>query len=105
MKDYTANMDVLQERVILWADKRGIYKLSSPEAQYTKLLEEVSELLMAIKTNNKAGIIDGIGDSIVVLTNLAEFYNLSLNQCFEAAWIEIADRKGKMVNGFYVKGA
>ena len=46
---------------------------------------------------------DGIGDVIVTLVILAEQQGLSLEECLQAAWDEIKDRKGKTVNGTFIK--
>jgi hypothetical protein len=40
---------------------------------------------------------------MVVLTHIAKMYNLDLRHCYEQAYNEIKDRKGKIVNGIYVK--
>ena len=48
-------------------------------------------------------IVDGIGDCVVVLTNLAELIEVPIEECIEAAYNEIKTRKGKMANGTYVK--
>jgi hypothetical protein len=50
-------------------------------------------------------IIDGIGDAMVVLTILAAQHNVNLEACVAAAWDEIKDRKGRMINGVFVKEA
>ena len=50
-------------------------------------------------------IIDGIGDCVVVLTNLAELIGEPIEECIEQAHNEIKNRKGKMANGTYVKDA
>ena len=71
--------------------------------QALKLVEEVGETCRAILKQDKAEIIDGIGDCVVVLTNLAELNNVSIEDCIDAAYDEIKDRKGKMVNGTYKK--
>ena len=46
---------------------------------------------------------DGIGDMMVVLTNLAELCGLTVEECIESAWNEISNRTGKMKNGTFVK--
>jgi len=48
---------------------------------------------------------DDIGDMIVVLINIAERNNLTVSQCLAKAWDDIKDRKGKMVDGVFVKEA
>ena len=40
---------------------------------------------------------------VVVLTNLAHLEGFTIEECIEAAWTQIANRKGKMVNGTFVK--
>jgi hypothetical protein len=40
---------------------------------------------------------------VVVLTNLAELGGTSIERCIDAAYAEIQNRKGKMVNGTFVK--
>ena len=86
-----------------WADKKGIYEKGDPKTQYLKLIEEAGELSQAILNKNKFEIEDAIGDMVVVLTNLAQLCNLSIETCIESAYIEIKDRKGEMKNGTFVK--
>ena len=46
---------------------------------------------------------DGIGDMVVVLTNLAELSGLTIEECIESAYEVISKRQGKMINGTFVK--
>ena len=39
----------------------------------------------------------------MVLINIAERNNLTIEQCLEKAWDDIKDRKGRMVDGVFVK--
>jgi hypothetical protein len=48
---------------------------------------------------------DDIGDIMVVLINIMERNGYSMMDCLETAWIDIKDRKGKMVDGIFVKEA
>ena len=86
-----------------WADARGIYKNGDTKTQYVKLLEESGELARAILKNDKPEFIDAIGDMVVVLTNLAALEGLKIEDCVTSAYSVIASRKGKMVNGTFVK--
>lgn len=89
-----------------WAKERNIYDSvngSDSFRQMTKLAEEYCELNESILTNNEEGIKDGIGDMLVVLTNIAYFNKLDLNTCYNHAYEQIKDRKGKMINGLFVK--
>ena len=86
-----------------WAKKRGIYDGGDVKTQYMKLAEEFGETGKAILNNDMPEIIDGIGDMVVVLTNLAQLTGTSIEECISAAYKEIALRKGKMINGTFVK--
>lgn len=68
-----------------------------------KLYEEAGELSKAVLTNDRAEIIDAIGDCVVVLTNLAKLADLTIEDCIDSAYNEISNRKGVMKNGTFVK--
>jgi len=86
-----------------WADERGLYENGDTKTQALKLVEEVGETCRAILKEDYEEITDGIGDCVVVLTNLAELHGVSIENCIEKAYNEIKNRKGKMVNGTYKK--
>jgi NTP pyrophosphatase (non-canonical NTP hydrolase) len=86
-----------------WAEAKGIYESGDPKTQYIKLMEEAGEVGRAILKNDLPEIQDGIGDMVVVLTNLAELSGLTIEECIESAYDTIAKRKGKMINGTFVK--
>jgi hypothetical protein len=48
-------------------------------------------------------LIDAIGDIIVVLTNLAAIEEVKIEDCLNSAYNVIKNRKGKMINGTFVK--
>lgn len=97
-----------------WAKERGIYEKGDPKTQFLKLQEEVGELAKAILKNDEEEIIDAIGDCVVVLTNLCELCNIKvkgydyigqikIEDCINSAYQVIVNRKGKMINGTFVK--
>ena len=86
-----------------WARERGLYKHGDTKTQALKLVEEVGEICRAILKDNHSDVEDGIGDAVVVLTNLAELQGTSIEACIEAAYNEIKDRTGKMDNGTFKK--
>ena len=86
-----------------WANERGLYDKGDPKTQALKLVEEVGETCRAILKEDKIEAIDGIGDCVVVLTNLAELLGTPIEVCINAAYNEIKDRKGKMDNGTFKK--
>ena len=107
MMDYRENgIDIPKSHFDLirqWASKRGLYKKGDPKTQALKLVEEVGETCRAILKGNYNDIEDGIGDCVVVLTNLAHLCNTDIEHCIESAYDEIKDRKGKMDNGTFKK--
>ena len=86
-----------------WADERGLYENGDIKTQALKLVEEVGETCRAILKDDHKETIDGIGDCVVVLTNLAELCGTDIEHCITAAYDEIKDRTGKMENGTYKK--
>jgi hypothetical protein len=46
---------------------------------------------------------DGIGDMLVTIIILAEMLGFSSVECLEAAYNVIKNRKGKMIDGLFVR--
>ena len=86
-----------------WADERGLYDHGDPKTQALKLVEEVGEIARAVLKDDIDEVIDGIGDAVVVLTNLAELHDVSIEECIASAYDVISKRTGKMVNGTFKK--
>jgi len=101
--DNTCSEVSMFELIRMWADERGLYDKGDPKTQALKLVEEVGETCRAILKGNDMEAIDGIGDCVVVLTNLAELLGESIEGCIEQAYFEIKDRTGKMENGTFKK--
>ena len=90
--------------VIRWSEDRGIIPNSTSIAQYRKTQEEMHELHTALINRNRADIIDGLGDVLVCLINVAALENVDLTHCLLTAYNEIKDRKGHMnAGGIFVK--
>ena len=86
-----------------WAKERGIFDKGDVKTQYVKLLEEAGEVAKALLADDKAEIKDGIGDMVVVLTNLAHLSGFTIEECIDEAYDVISKRQGNMVNGTFVK--
>ena len=86
-----------------WAKQRGLYAKGDPKTQYIKLMEETGEIGRALLKEDTNEIVDGIGDAVVVLTNLAELVGVPIEECIQSAYDVISKRTGKMVNGTFVK--
>jgi NTP pyrophosphatase (non-canonical NTP hydrolase) len=91
------------ECIRMWADERGLYDKGDPRTQYIKLMEETGEIGRAILKDDTSEIVDGIGDAVVVLTNLAELVGVPIEECIQEAYNVISKRTGKMFNGTFVK--
>ena len=91
------------DKIRLWAEDRGLYHKGDPKTQTLKLMEEAGEICRAVLKKDEEQIIDGIGDCVVVLTNLAHLAGTSIEKCIDAAYDEIKDRTGKMSNGTFKK--
>lgn len=97
------NFEQLEALVNYWADKNGLTEKATPLAQADKTLEEANEIREALEAGSLEQLIDGIGDTLVTLIVQCKLNNLSATGCLEAAWEEIKDREGKMINGQFVK--
>lgn len=99
----TQRKENVQESVINWAKERNLIKLGNAPKQLIKLSEEVGELSSAFLKNEFNEIKDAIGDIQIVLMILSEQLAIDYNQCLEDAYNVIKDRKGKTINGTFVK--
>jgi NTP pyrophosphatase (non-canonical NTP hydrolase) len=105
----TTNIGQIERLVIKWAQDRQIIKgplgeaQSNSKQQIIKLYEEMYELLRSVINGNDP--IDDIGDCLVVLTIIANMHDLNLQRCFACAYNDIKNRKGRMINGVFVKEA
>lgn len=97
----------LIDKVNEWADERNL-KQADPNIQWMRVTEEVGEirdvLLKPTKfTEPQAALKDAIGDTLVTIIVLAHQLDLDVTECLSIAYEEIKNRKGKMVNGTFVK--
>ena len=94
-------LDKMIDNFVQWHKDRNLIDGSNDQAQYVKLIEEAGELAGNIARGKDVS--DDIGDMIVILTNIAARNQLTLAECCEKAWNDIKDRKGKMIDGVFVK--
>lgn len=90
-----------------WADERNL-KQADPKIQWMRVTEEVGEirdvLLKPTKfTDPQMALKDAIGDTLVTIIVLAHQLDLDVTECLNIAYEEIKNRKGKMINGTFVK--
>lgn len=99
------NFSELEQLVINWSTDRKIIQNSDSKTQMLKAMSELGELSDAINKRDRAGIVDGLGDVIVCLINVAQIEKIgSLADCLNAAYNEIKDRKGYLnASGVFIK--
>jgi len=93
--------DKLEDTVAKWHRDRNLIDGSTDLRQMKKLFEEVNEL--HIDVLNGSDLRDELGDCLVVLINIATRNNFSLYEALEYSFSKIKDRKGKMIDGIFVK--
>ena len=109
-------MRELINNVIQWANDRNIIEGSTPIKQLDKTSEEFNELQRAValysqhpdyllSSMDKSDMIDGFGDVLVTLIIAAKQLDIDLEDALAAAWDEIKDRKGRLINGLFCKEA
>lgn len=94
---------VLIDQIAEWHHARNLIDGSDNITQFAKLISEAGELSNNIAKGRDCR--DDIGDMIVVLINIAERSGYSIQECLEQAYNDIKDRKGRMINGTFVKEA
>jgi NTP pyrophosphatase (non-canonical NTP hydrolase) len=92
----------MTKKIEQWAKDRGLDS-ADPSKQALKLGEEFGELCQGMVKGNNDQIVDSIGDMYVVLTILSMQLGLNIEDCINAAYEEIKDRNGQLVNGTFLK--
>lgn len=69
---------------------------------FLKYVNECS-VIEALSRNKLDDLKDGIGDTVVTLIILAQQHGMTLEECLQYAYDEIKGRKGKTINGTFIK--
>ncbi len=88
------NLDDLTGLIKVWAIDRNL-DTADPSKQMLKVVEELGEIAEGLAKGYMDMVEDSIGDEFVTLVVLSMQLNLNFEEC--------VDRKGKMVNGVFVK--
>ena len=101
-KTYNKTTDELVELITKWASDRNI---DNPILQYAKVNEEIGEIAHELTRNrrNSPELIDALGDSFVTLIILTDILGYDVNGVITAAYEVIKDRRGKTVDGTFIK--
>ncbi|UHL93205.1 helix-turn-helix domain-containing protein [Ligilactobacillus salivarius] len=97
------NFEKLHEFIIQWAEDRKIISPKNVSKQFMKVTEELGELAEGINKNDEDKTKDSLGDIMVTLIILAQDLNFDLLDCLNSAYRVIQNRKGKTINGVFVK--
>ena len=95
-------MKQLINKVEQWFVDRNLHSLNGA-GQLVKLSEEVRELEDAFISDDRAEEVDAVGDILVVLIGYCMQRDLDIQECLASAYEEIKDRKGKVIDGVFVK--
>lgn len=97
-----SNMKELIKQVEQWSIDKELDK-ADPNRQALKVWEESGEIGAALSRNKLDDLKDGIGDTVVTLIILAQQHGMTLEECLQYAYDEIKGRKGKTINGTFIK--
>ena len=90
-----------EQLIAQWHRDRNLIEGSTDKDQYHKLIQEAGELSDSLC--KEKDIRDDVGDMMVVLINIMVRNNLTMKECLAVAYDDIKDRKGKMIDGIFVK--
>jgi len=79
----------------------GEYTEQQPHVHLYMITNELTWLSPANTTTTYKGLY--LQRMVAHLANVAAAYQYNLAECLEAAYYEIKDRKGKMINGVFIK--
>lgn len=98
----TNTLDQLVKQVEQWSKDKNLDN-GNPDRQALKFYEEAGEIGAALSRNKLDDLKDGIGDTVVTLIILAQQHGMTLQECLQFAYDEIKGRKGKTINGTFIK--
>ena len=96
------DLNKLTSAIKLWSIDRNLHT-QDPTKQALKSLEELGEMAKALLKNDQDELIDAVGDTYVTLVILCQQLGIELSVCVNTAYGEIKDRKGKLVDGTFIK--
>ena len=84
-----------------WHEDRNLIAGSTDKDQVLKLVQELGELSDSVCKGKDMR--DDLGDMLVVMINIMKRNNITIEECLQKAYDDIKDRKGRMVDGIFVK--
>ena len=99
---FKSDIGTLTEQIQQWSIDRNL-PTSDKKSQLVKVVEEVGEVAAAIARGDDELLQDAIGDVFVTIVILSQCSGLDFTECVRHAYNEIKDRKGKLVDGIFIK--
>lgn len=101
----------LKELVLEWAEDKDLLHSENADKQFMKFIEEVFEFKSEMDDNQRfaPSSVDiknmklEMGDIFVTLIVLCNQLGIDCVECLEMAYEKISKRKGKTVNGLFIK--
>lgn len=109
------NFEELQEKVLEWAGSHDLLHEENSGKQFLKFVEEVFEFKTEMDMYMKSSKLNlkmlwpdtdmklEMGDVFVTLIILCKQLEIAPMECLELAYKKIKNRKGKTINGCFVK--
>ena len=106
-------LELLQKQVLDWAEEKDLLHEENADKQFMKFIEEVFEF--KTEMDNVLSYTDPfvdeavdrlmleMGDILVTLIILSKQLEIDLVECLEMAYKKISKRKGKTINGVFIK--
>ena len=95
------NLQELVDLIEEWHVDRNLIDGATDKDQVLKLIQEMGELSDSVCKDQD--IRDDLGDMMVVMINIMKRNNITMEECLSVAYNDIKDRKGKMIDGIFVK--
>lgn len=96
-------MDQLTAKILGWANDRNLIEGSTVDKQFVKIVEEVGELAAGLARGKFDVVDDALGDIMVIAIIMCAQRGRTPPDILEDVWNIIKDRKGKMVDGVFIK--
>jgi len=93
----------MEREIINWGKARKLDNPDNKFQQLAKVMEEVGELSSAMLKKDISETIDALGDTYITLVILANQMGYSLEDCAKRGFKVIEYRKGKTINGTFIK--
>ena len=85
-----------------WFEEKGLHDVNM---QALKMFEEAGEICHELTRGHTISkeLVDALGDTLVTIIGLCHHLNVPVEATLSLAWNEIKDRRGKVINGSFVK--